>query len=71
MQCFMKKVDKGLIDVKHIELASFLLQFCLIHLSLASLAFCATYITFLTGICSLFNLSALSASTSLRLFRAD
>ena len=28
----------------------FLLQFCLIHLSVASLAFCATYITFFSGV---------------------
>ena len=62
MQCFMKKEDKRLIHVENIEptyfdncaffaaLAYFLLQFCLIHLSLASLAFCATYFTFLSGV---------------------
>ena len=50
MQCFMKKEDKRLIDVEHVEttyfdncaffaaLASFLLQFCLIHLSLLVLS---------------------------------
>ena len=31
-------------------LATILLQFCVIHLSLASLAFCATYFTFLSGV---------------------
>ena len=51
----------ALIDVVNVEtayfdnciffaLTSFLLQFCLIHLSLASLAFCATYFTFLSGV---------------------
>ena len=52
MQCFMKKEDKSLIDVENVEttyfdncaffaaLASFLQQFCLIRLSLASIAFC-------------------------------
>ena len=52
MQCFMKKEEKSLIDVNMLRLListtvlsslhwpSFLLQFCLIHLSLASLAFC-------------------------------
>ena len=62
MQCFMKKEDKSLIDVKNIEttyfdnyaffaaMASFLLQFCIIHLSLASLTFCATYSTFHSGV---------------------
>ena len=50
MQCFMKKEDKSLIDVENVEatyfdnyaffaaLAYVLLQFYLIHLSLASLA---------------------------------
>ena len=45
MQCFMKKDDKSLIDVEHAEttyldncaffaaLDSFLLQFCLVHLT--------------------------------------
>ena len=58
MQCFTKKEDNCLIDVDNVEttylgnyaffgaLACFLLQFCLVHLSLASLAFCASYFTF-------------------------
>ena len=58
----MKKEDKSLIDVEHVEttdfeycafvaaLASFLLPFWHIHLSLASLAFCGTYFTFLSGV---------------------
>ena len=62
MQCFMKKEDKSLIDIENGEtiyfdncalfaaLTYFLLQFCLIHLSLASLACCATYFTFLSGV---------------------
>ena len=62
MQCFMKKDDTGLIYVDTFEttyfencaffaaFASFLLQLCLIHLSLASLAFCATYFTFISGV---------------------
>ena len=57
-----EKEDKSLIDVENVEtiyfdnyafffaLASFLLQFCLIHFNLASLAFCATYFTFLSGV---------------------
>ena len=51
IQCFMKKEDKSLINVDNVEttyfdncaffavLGSFLLQFCLIHISVASLAF--------------------------------
>ena len=62
MQCFMKKYDKSLIDVENVKttyfdkcaffaaLSSFLLQFCLIHLSVASLAFCPTHFTFLSGV---------------------
>ena len=60
MQCFMTKDAKSLIDVDNVyttyfdtcaffaTLASFLLQFCPIHLSLASLAFYAAYCTFLS-----------------------
>ena len=63
MQGFVKQDDRSLIDVKKClnlgrhtyfdncafftALASFLLQFCLIHLSLVSLAFFPTYFTFL------------------------
>ena len=62
MQCFMKKEDTSLIDADNVEttyfdncaffaaLASFLLQFSLVHLSFASLAFCSTYFTFLSGV---------------------
>ena len=46
MQCFMKNEDLDL----DAENAFFWLPFCLIHLSLASLAFCATYFTFLSGV---------------------
>ena len=58
MQCFMKKEDVENAETTYFDncaffaaLASFLLQFCLIHLSLASLALglCATYFTFLSG----------------------
>ena len=61
MQCFMKKEDKSLKDLENVEttyfdncaflaaLTSFLLQFCRIHLSLASLAFCETYFTLHSG----------------------
>ena len=60
MQCIMKKEDESLKNVENGEinyfdncaffatLTSFLLQFCLIHLSIASLAFCATCFTFLS-----------------------
>ena len=62
----MKKEDNSLIDIENVEttysdkcaffaaLASFLLQFYLIRLSLASLALCATFFTFLSIVCSLF-----------------
>ena len=62
-QWFMKKENTSLIDVENIEttyldncaffsaLASYLLLFCLIHLSLASLTFCVIYFTVLTGVC--------------------
>ena len=61
MQCFMKKEDYSVIYVEHLTtyfdncaffaaLASFLLQCCLVHLSLVSLAFCATYFTFLSDV---------------------
>ena len=57
-----KTDDKSLIHVENAEttyfdncaffaeLASFLLQFCLIHLRLAPLACCETYFTFLFGV---------------------
>ena len=60
MQYFMKNEDESLIDVENVETTSsatvlssplwppFLLQFCLLRLSRASLAFCATYFTFLS-----------------------
>ena len=66
MQGFVKQEDRSLIDVKKslnlgrptyfdncaffTALASFLLQFCLIHLSLVSLAFFPTYFTFLSAV---------------------
>ena len=62
MRCFMTREGESLIGVENVETtyfdncafvaasASFLLQFCLIHISLASLAFCATYFTFLSGV---------------------
>ena len=78
------KDDKSLIDVENADttyfdycaffaaVASFLLLFCLIHLSLASLACCATYFTFLPDVfMNYFILLALSISTSLRLLRTD
>ena len=56
----MKKEDKSLIDnveTTYLDNCAFfaaspffLLQLCLTHLSLASLAFCATYFTFLSGV---------------------
>ena len=81
MQCFMKKEDKSLIDVQHVEttyfdncgffaaLVSLLLQFCVIHLNLASLAFCATYFTFLSGVFIVFYIGVIRlniATTSAR-----
>ena len=57
MQCFMKKDDKSPIDAENKKLLIStiiccigILQFCLTHLSLASLAFWATYFTFLSGV---------------------
>ena len=63
MQCSLKKEEKSPMDVENVEtiyfdncaffaaLSSLLLQFCLNHLSLASLAFCAPYFTLLSGFC--------------------
>ena len=71
----MKKEDNNLIDVENVEtnvtyfnkcaffaaLASFLLHYCLIHLSLASLAFYATYFTFPSGVFIVLSVSTTSA----------
>ena len=45
-------------------LASFFLQFCRIHLSLASLAFCATYFTFLSGVFVVYALGVIRLNSS-------
>ena len=51
MQCFIKDEDLYL----DAENAFFLLPFCLVHLSLASLACCVTYFTFLSGVFIVFS----------------
>ena len=78
-RCFMKKEDESLIDVENVETTSsttvlssprwppFLLQFCLLRLSVASHA---SLLHLPLGSLHCFNLLALSVSTSLRLLRA-
>ena len=83
MQCFfMKNENESLMDVEHVEptyfdhcaffaaLGSFSLQFCLIHLSLASRILCKLLHLPLWFVHCLI-LSALSVATSLQLQHAD